>query len=254
MKSLRYIVVALLAFVATDAMAWTAEVNKAVLMFAEENLSNKAKSAVCELLGEPLSSVEFVNKGKSKTRLDESGKSVTTNEKDAVVLLEKAIATLENKKATIEERRAALIGAVENMVDIHCLANVLIDKHLEKDFTFSSHNAMQIAFRFYAVKKTNWQTLWHKDYHTSHGVFSADMYLYDWRIATKGLAKQYKKEAIAPRKWAEETGERVFKALEIIKPDTLIEKVEVPKLEEMNNSAMYAAAFRLARLLNETLK
>ena len=129
MKSLRYIVVALLAFVATDAMAWTAEVNKAVLMFAEENLSNKAKSAVCELLGEPLSSVEFVNKGKSKTRLDENGKSVTTNEKDAVVLLEKAIATLENKKATIEERRAALIGAVENTVDIHCLANVLIDKH-----------------------------------------------------------------------------------------------------------------------------
>ena len=254
MKSLRYIVVALLVFVATDAMAWTAEVNKAVLMFAEENLSNKAKSAVCELLGEPLSSVEFVNKGKSKTRLDENGKSVTTNEKDAVVLLEKAIATLENKKATLEERRAALIGAVENTVDIHCLANILIDKHLEKDFTFSRHNSMQIGFRYYKVKKSSWQDVWHSAYHASHGAFSPEMYLYDWQFATKGLAKQYKKETIAPRKWAEESGERVMQTINKLKSDELIEMVEVPKLEEVNNAAMYAAAFRLAGLLNKTLK
>ena len=254
MKSLRYIVVALLVFVATDAMAWTADVNKAILMFAEKNLSNKAKKEVCEVLGAPLSSVEFVNKGKSKTRLNENVKSVTKDEKDAVVMLEKAIATLENKAASADERKAALLAAAEMTVDIHCLANILIDKHLEKDFTFSSHNAMQVTFRFYSVKKTNWQTLWHKEYHTSHGVFSAEMYLYDWKIATKGLAKQYKKEAIAPRKWAEETGARVFQALKIIQPNTLIEKVEVPKLEEVNNSAMYAAAFRLAGLLNKTLK
>ena len=81
MKSLRYIVVALLVCVATDAMAWTAEVNKAVLMFAEENLSNRAKKEVEKLLNAPLSSVEFVNKGKSKTRLDESGNEASSMEK-----------------------------------------------------------------------------------------------------------------------------------------------------------------------------
>ena len=82
MKSLRYIAVALFALVATDAFAWTAEVNKAVLMFAEENLSNKSKKEIEKLLGAPLSSIEFVKKGKNKSRLDESGKSVTTNAKD----------------------------------------------------------------------------------------------------------------------------------------------------------------------------
>ena len=45
MKSLRYIVVAILTLVAVDAMAWTAEVNKAVLMLAEENLSKKSGTA-----------------------------------------------------------------------------------------------------------------------------------------------------------------------------------------------------------------
>ena len=254
MKSLRYIVVALLLFVATDAMAWTADVNKAILMFAEKNLSNKAKKEVCEVLGAPLSSVKFVNKGKSKTRLNENCKSVTVDAKDAVVLLEKAIATLESKSASAEERKAALLAAAEMTVDIHCLANILIDKHLEKDFVIKRHNSMQIGFRYYKVTKTSWQSLWHQAYHKSHGVFSAEMYLYDWQFATKGLAKQYKKEAIAPRKWAEESGERVMQTINKLKSDELIEMVEVPKLEEVNNAAMYAAAFRLAGLLNKTLK
>ncbi len=254
MKSLRYIAVALFALVATDAMAWTSEVNRAVVMFAEEHLSKRTKSGVEQLLGAPLSSVEFVNGGKSKTRLDESGKSVTTDEKDAVVLLEKAIATLESESATAEERKSALLTAIEMTVDIHCLANILIDKHLEKNFVISRHNSMQIGFRYYAVKKTNWQKVWQKEYHTSHGVFSAEMYLYDWKIATKGMAKHYKKEAIAPRKWVEKAGERAFEALKVFQPGVLIESVEVPKMEEVNNASLYDAAFHLANLLNKILK
>ncbi len=254
MKSFRYIVVALLTLVATDAMAWTADVNKAILMLAEMNLSNKAKKEVCELLGAPLSSVEFVNEGKNKTRLNENIKSVTTDEKDAVVMLEKAIATLENKVASAEERKVALLAAAEMTVDIHCLANILIDKHLEKDFVIKRHNSMRVTFRYYKVKKSSWQEVWHSAYHASHGAFSPEMYLYDWQFATQGLAKQYKKETIAPRKWAEESGERVMQTIKKLKSDELIEMVEVPKLEEVNNAAMYAAAFRLAGLLNKTLK
>lgn len=255
MKNLRYIVVALLMFMATDAMAWTAEVNKAVLMFAEENLSNKTKKKVEELLGAPLSSIEFVNKGRNKSRLDENGKSVTTDEKDAVVQLEKAIVTLQEDNASASERKMALHTAVEMTVDIHCLANILIDKHLEKDFTFSRHNSMQVGFRYYALKKTKWQNLWQKEYHRSHGgVFSAEMYLFDWKIATEGMAKKYRKESVAPRKWAEQMGERAFLALKVFRPDTVVEMFEVPKLEEMNNACLYDAGFRLANLLNKTLK
>ena len=254
MKSLRYIAVALFALVATDAMAWTSEVNRAVVMFAEEHLSKRAKSGVEQLLGAPLSSVEFVNKGKSKTRLDESGKSVTTNEKDAVVLLEKAIATLESESATAEERKSALLTAIEMTVDIHCLANILIDKHLEKNFAFFCHNSMQIGFRYYAKKKTSWQSEWHNKYHTSHGVFSAEMYLYDWRIATKGRAKEYRKEPVAPRKWAEQSAKRAFVALGTLQPNAVVENAEVARLEYLNDDSLYDAAFHLANLLNKTLK
>ena len=250
----RYIVVALFALVATDALAWTTEVNKAVLMFAEENLSSKAKREVNALLGAPLSSVEFVKKGKRKSRLDENCKSVTTSEKDVVVQLEKAIATLQNKSASTEERSAALRAVAELTVDIHCPANILIDKHLEKNFTFLRHNSMQKEFRYYAQKETNWQGLWHKEYHKSHGVFSAEMYVFDWRIATKGMAKRYKKEEVAPRQWVEQMGERVMPLLKVFQPGALIEMVEVPKVEEVNNACMYDAAFRLANVLNKTLK
>lgn len=254
MKSLRYVAIALCLFVATNAMAWTAEVNKAVLIFAEENLSSKAKREVQELLGAPLSSIEFVKKGKNKTHLDESGKSVTNSSKDAVVRLEKAIATLQNKSASTAERRAALLTAVEMTVDIHCLANVLIDRHLEKNFTFSRHNSMQIEFIYYAIKTGSWQSLWHKEFHKAHGVFSAEMYLYDWKIATKGMAKHYKREPIAPREWIEKTGERAFEALKVFQPGVLVESVEVPKIEEVNNASLYDAVFHLANLLNKTLK
>ena len=254
MKSLRYIAVALFALVTTDAMAWTSEVNRAVLMFAEEHLSKRAKSGVEQLLGAPLSSVEFVNKGKSKTRLDESGKSVTTDEKDAVVLLEKAIATLESESATAEERKSALLTAIEMTVDIHCLANILIDKHLEKNFTFFCHNSMQIGFRYYAKKKTSWQSEWHNKYHTSHGVFSAEMYLYDWRIATKGRAKEYRKEPVAPRKWAEQSAKRAFVALGTLQPNAVVENAEVARLEYLNEASLYDASFHLAILLNKILR
>jgi hypothetical protein len=179
MKSLRYIVLALFALVATDALAWTAEVNKAVLMFAETKLSKGAAKEVEALLGAPLSSVKFANKGKSKSRLDEHGKSVTKETTDAVVLLEKAIATLADESATTEQRKAALLTAVEMTVDIHCLSNILIAKHLEQDFTFSRHNSMQIGCRYYKITEIKWQSLWHQVYHQAHGVFSAEMYLYD---------------------------------------------------------------------------
>lgn len=254
MKSLRYVAIALCLFVATNAMAWTAEVNKAVLMFAEENLSNKAKREVENLLSAPLSSVKFENNGKTITRLNEEGKSVTTDSKDAVVVLEKAIATLQDEKASASERRAALLTAVEMTVDIHCLANILIEKQLEKNFTFRCHNSMQKEFIYYAVKKNSWQEMWHKEFHRTHRAFSAEMYLYDWQIATKGMAKRYKKETIAPRKWAEVSGERALKALKVFQPDGLLETVEIPKMEEVNNACLYDAAFHLANLLNKILK
>ncbi len=254
MKMLRYIIVTLFATMATNAFAWTAEVNKAVLMLAEENLSKKTAKVVESLLDKSLSSIELANSGECKTRLDEMGKSVTTDENDAVVKLEKAVATLENKGATAEERKAALLTAVEMTVDIHCMANILIDKHLEKDFDFRGHNAMQVGFRYYSPKSFNWQKLWHQEYHNRHEAFSTEMYLFDWHIATKGMAKSYKKEPVAPRKWAEQIGVRAFDALKILQPDAVVENSDIAKLEEMNDACLYDASFHLANLLNNTFK
>lgn len=253
-KGLRYIAVLLMVLATSEVWAWTAEVNKAILMLAEENLSQKTKREVVEVLGTSLSAVEFVNNGKSTTHLTESGKSVTTNEDDAVVKLEKAIAILEKAEASAEERKSALLTAVEMTVDIHCLSNILIDKHLEKDFKYGRDNGRPKNSRWFKVQEREWQAMWHSQYHESHGAFSAEMYLYDWHIATKGMAKLYKKQPVAPRAWVEQTGAIVLDMLKIFYPDAVVNMIEITKLEYVNNSAMYDAAFRLANLLNTVLK
>ena len=243
-----------MAAIAVEASAWTTEVNKAILMFAEENLSRKAQKEVEALLGAPLSSIEFAQKGKSKTRLNESGKSVTTDAKDGVVVLEKALATLGNKGASAEERKAALVAVAEHTVDIHCPSNILIDKHLEADFKFGRENGRPRTSRWFKVDKREWQAMWHSLFHKQLGAWSADMYIYDWRIATKGMAKQFKKQAVAPRLWAEQTGAIVLKSLKVFKPNAEVDRMQITNLEEVNNLLMYKAAFRLADVLNQTLK
>ena len=253
MKNLRYIVAVVFALLAVEAMAWTAEVNRAIVMFAEKHLSRKAERELAKIIDTPLCDIKFENGGKNKTRLNEEGRSVVADAEDAVVRLEKAIVTFENRENSSEVRKTALLTAVEMVVDIHCPSNILIDKHLEGDFLFFRHNARPKTSRWYKVDEWQWQEMWHSSYHRSHGAFSAKMYLYDWQIATKGMAKKYKKEGVAPRKWAEQTGARVFHSLKTFQPDAVVDMLEITKQEPINDVAMYDAAFRLANLLNKTL-
>ena len=253
MKSLKFTLMMLFSAVAINAMAWNAEINKAIVMFAEQNLSNKTKKSVESILDKPLNSVVFANKGKNQTRLNEEGKSVTTDENDAVVRLEKAISVFSDNNSSMAERKAALLEVVELTVDIHCPSNILIDKKLEGDFTFGRDNGRPKNSRWFKVQDRKWQAMWHSQYHKDHGAFSAEMYVYDWQIATKGMAKQYKKAAVAPRKWAEQTGARVLESLKTFYPGAVVNMLEITKQEPVNDAAMYDAAFRVALVLNKIL-
>ena len=253
MKSLKFTLMMLFSAVAINAMAWNAEINKAIVMFAEQNLSNKTKKSVESILDKPLNAVVFANKGKSKTRLNEEGKSVTTDENDAVVRLEKAISVFSDNNSSMAERKAALLEVVELTVDIHCPSNILIDKKLDGDFTFGRDNGRPKNSRWFKVQDRKWQAMWHSQYHKDHGAFSAEMYVYDWQIATKGMAKQYKKAAVAPRAWAEQTGARVLESLKTFYPGAVVNMLEITKQEPVNDAAMYDAAFRVALVLNKIL-
>ena len=253
MKSLKFTLMMLFSAVAINAMAWNAEINKAIMMFAEQNLSNKTKKSVESILDKPLNAVVFANKGKNHTRLNEEGKSVTTDENDAVVRLEKAISVFNDNNSSMAERKAALLEVVELTVDIHCPSNILIDKKLEGDFTFGRDNGRPKNSRWFKVQDRKWQAMWHSQYHKDHGAFSAEMYVYDWQIATKGMAKQYKKAAVAPRAWAEQTGVRVLESLKTFYPGAVVNMLEITKQEPVNDAAMYDAAFRVALVLNKIL-
>ena len=254
MKGFRYIVVVLLVLTAREVFAWSDAANKAILMLAEENLSRQAKREVAEVLGAPLYAIEFDKDDKHTTRLDEGGRSVTTSEKDAVVLLEKSIATLKEKGVTAAERKEALRSVAEMMVAIHNPANIRIDKYLEKEFSFGVDNDLPKDSWLHKVSKMSWQKMWNVQIDRTERSFSAEMYLYDWHIATKGMAKQYKSEEVAPRKWAEHTAAKVLPLLGTFKADGVVSNLEIIKLEEKNNHCRYDAAFRLAVLLNDIFK
>jgi hypothetical protein len=68
------------------------------------------------------------------------------------------------------------------------------------------------------------------------------------------MAKQFKKQTITPRIWAEQTGAIVLKSLKVFKPNAEVDRMQITNLEEVNNLLMYKAAFRLADVLNQTLK
>ena len=254
MKGFRYIVVVLLALTAREAFAWSDAANKAILMLAEENLSRRAKREVAEVLGAPLSAIVLDRCGKHTTRLDEGCRSVTKSEEDAVVLLEKGIATLKDKKVTSAERKEALRSVAEMVVVIHNPANIRIDKYLEKEFSFGVDNDLPKDSWLHKVSKMSWQKMWNEQIDKTLRSFSAEMYLYDWHIATKGMAKRYKSEAVAPRKWAEHTAAKVLPLLGTFKTDGVVSNLEIIKLEEENNHCRYDAAFRLAALLNDIFK
>lgn len=254
MRGFRYIVVVLLVLTAREAYAWSDAANRAVLMLAEDNLSRRAKREIAEVLGAPLNTIEFDKKSSSTVQLNVECKSVTKAEKDAVVLLEKSVATLKKEDATVVERKEALCVLAQMVVEIHNPANIRIEGNLEKDFDFGVDNDLPKDSWLHKVTKMSWQKMWNAQIDRTQRSFSAEMYLYDWHIATKGMAKQYKGEKSAPRKWAEHTGTKVLPLLETFKPDAVVSNLEIIKLEELNNHCRYDAAFRLAGLLNDIFR
>lgn len=72
------------------------------------------------------------------------------------------------------------------------------------------------------------------------------MYIYDCYLDQR-YGKSYKKQPVAPREWAEQTGAVVLSALKVFKPEAVVDRMEITKLEEVNNRCLYNAAFALRK-------
>lgn len=184
--------------------------------------------------------------------LNTEGKSMTTYENDAVVVLERAVEILRNRKNEGDSLVQASLRTVIQLVgDIHCLGNIQIDgNEATKGFNFTTFAITKgsSAGEKEIRRGYTWRILWH-NYTNRHDVFSPQYYAADLEIGHNSKKAEYEKGT--PRFWAENVGEDVVRSLAVFYPDALIKSEMVHRYETLHDKCMVKAGYRLAALLNE---
>ena len=243
---------AIFATIAIEASAWCATTHKAILTATEQRLSKRTKKEVLAILGTPLSELEF-SKERKITTLDAEGRSTTRESNDAVVRLENALFTLDNFDAfSTEDKKRALLTIIYNIVDIHSPANIHIEGLVEGDFKFCRNNGREKTNPRYKTTKITWLNLWGKIFPNRHKAFSTAMYCNEIAVATREKADKY--IGGNPRKWVEEIGVEIRSILKYCYPGSEIDLHILLPLEEQHDECMYRAVYRLAYILNKSLK
>lgn len=247
-----------LAMVSGEAFAFKSLGHQTIAALAQRHLTDKAKTEVQNILKSDMSKhamwlyslrkradLAYVQEWQYTT-LNAEGKSVTTYENDAVVVLEKAIEVLRNRQNESDSLVLASLRTVIQIVgDIHNPSNIRIEG-----------NEATKGFKFTLVsRKTRsemlWRNMWH-NYANRHDVFSADYYATDVDIFAGDKKSEYEKGT--PRFWAENVGEDVVRCLEVISPGTEVSMTDYNNYEYLYDKCMAKAGYRLAALLNDIFK
>jgi hypothetical protein len=260
---MKKIILTMFALVVTSAaFAFNPFGHQTIAALANKYLNDKAKSEVKAILGTDMVKeatwLNTIRKTQPETKswhffvLAENGKSVTTNENDGIVVLEKNIEVLRNRKAhTADEVKTALRIVIHLVGDIHCISHIHIDGvEASKGFQFMHWN--ELEGKGYKAWKAQWYTYWNNTFCNRHNFFSPEYYGDDIDIYANAKKAEYEKGT--PRFWAENTGEDVVRALEFFSPGAVV-PTQILQLHEFNHTkCMAKASYRLAALLNELFK
>lgn len=235
-----------------EAAAWCEITHKAILKAVEQRLTKNANKEIVAVLGKPLSEVEF-QKERKVTTLNAEGRSVTREAEDAVMRLENALFALDNFGTYSDEnKRKALLVVIYHIIDIHSPVNIKIEGLIDGNFTFCHNNGREKTHPRFKTTNLTWQRLWTDLFPGRHSAFSVDMYCTDLAIATRDKAKSY--IGGNPRKWVEEIGREVRSIHGYCHEGSEIDLHTLLPLEEMHDKCMYRAVYRLAYMLNKSLK
>ena len=244
-----------IAFVAMffSAKAWTSLVDNASYIIARKYMSKQALAEYNRLTAlRQTVDYKWVADDAARATLDADLRSTTTDEKDVVVRLEKAVEVLRNRKNESDSLvQASLRTAIQLVGDIHNLSNIHIEGNETTkgfDFTLYAVTKGSSAGEKMTKRKSSWRALWH-NYTNRHDVFSPHYYAADIELSLANKKAEYEKGT--PRFWAENVGEDVVRCLEVIYPNALIKTEIEHRYEDINDKCMAKAGYRLAALLNE---
>lgn len=259
MKKIIVVVFALM-LMANEAYAYKTLGHQTIAVLAEKHLTENAKNEVKSILKSDITKNsawlfslrknpvwENVKQWQVAT-LNAEGKSVTTYENDAVVVVEKAVEVLRNRKNESDSLVLASLRTLIHVVgDIHTISNIRIEgNEATKGFNYTVKAAKK------KIIETSWHGLWH-NYTSRHDVFSPQFYAEDIEVFLGDKKSEYEKGS--PRFWAENVGEDVVRCLEVVYPGVVLITVELHnRYEDIHNKCMAKAGYRLAALLNDIFK
>lgn len=256
-------IVLVIAFVATifSAEAWTGVVNRASYLIAQKYMTPQAL-AEYNRIWKLRESVDYkwVADKNAKAVLDADLRSTTTDEKDIVVRIEKAVEVLRNSaNHTDKEQFEALETLRRLIVELHTISRIAIDgvEHSQKDFefTWSSNRegpSPDKIDKYEKRGKLTWHKLWSSNFCFWHQAWSSDYYAYDIDLRFGRLREQAMQGTV--RDWAQEVGVRARPMYEWAQPDMLMRYEPRLNLEDVHLEMVARAGYRLAAIMNSVAK
>ena len=251
------------AFVAATitAQAWSGVVDKASYLIAQKYMTKEALAEYNRILAlRETVDYKWVADKSAKVCLDADLCSTTTDERDIVVRIERAVEVLRNRaKHSDSEQYEALITLRKLLVELHTISRIAIEgiEHSQSDFEFTwSGNregpSPDKRDKYETRGKLTWHKMWSRDFCAWHQGWSSEYYAYDINLRFNKLSHQAMQGTV--RDWAHEMGERAKPLYDWVKPGMLMRNEPRLNLEDTHLEMVARTAYRLAALLNKNLK
>lgn len=251
-------IVLVIAFVATvfSAQAWTKVVDDASYLIAEKYMTEAAKAEYKRILNlKENSDYKWVADKSMRASLNAELFSVTTDEKDVVVRIEKAAEVLRNRaNHSAAEQYKALLTLQKLLPELHTISRIAIEgiEPSQSDFELTWSAGKEGSKKHEKRGKTTWHKIWANSFSFWHQGWSSEYYAYDINLRFGKLREQAMQGGV--RDWAREMGLRAKPLYDWVSPGMLIRHEPRLRLEDTHLEMVARAGYRLAALLNECLK
>ena len=250
--------VLMVAFVATvfTAQAWTGLLNKASYIIAKKYMTPQARAEYDRIWA-------FHKNMELKWTLDKDARailnadlqSVTTDEKDIVVRLEKAIDVIRNRANYSEQEQFVALYEIKHLiVELHTMSRIGIEgkEYSFHDFEFTWTAGKEGSKKYEKRGRVTWHKLWSSNFCYWHQAWSSEYYAYDIDLRFKKLHEAAMQGNV--RDWAHQIGLRAKPLYEWAKPDMILTNEPRLNLEDLHLEMVGTAGYRLAAIMNTITK
>lgn len=250
-----FLIIASIACVFT-AQAWTKMVNGASHLIALKYMTPQAVAEYKRIEGLAKSvDYKWVAVKNEKAMLNSDLQSVTTDEKDLVVRIEKALDVLRNRANHSSLEQYAALVTVQNLLpNLHNIARIGIEgvDNSMQDFEFTWTAGKEGSKKHEKRGTLTWSRFWTNNFCFWHQGWDSEYYAYDIDLRFGKQREQMQQGNL--RTWAHEMGVQAKPLYEKWQPGCTMNNEHRLIYEDIHLSNVARAGYRLAVLLNDVLK